>query len=84
MKSICSLVILAQIILFGFSCATKVPQINEALVEKSKNDPNVLTLDHKYFVITYDKTNNIAKWVKYTLTKANLNGPDSSRTISRL
>lgn len=75
MKKIVNVLCLFQVIFITFSCATKVQLKPVTLVENSQKDANELMLDHKYFVIAYDKTHNIAKWVKYTLTKDDLNGP---------
>lgn len=76
MKNVLKCFILFQVILVTFSCATRVVQKLIPQVEvTSKKIPNELMLDHKYFVIAYDKEHSIAKWVKYTLTKDELNGP---------
>lgn len=65
---------LTYVLFFMFSCATNVVQVPAPLTEKVK-DSNELMLDHNYFVIAYDKEHNIAKWVRYTLSKSDLNGP---------
>lgn len=75
MKSVLNIFFLFQIFLVTFSCATKFQLKPNSLTEKVQKDPNELMLDHQYFVIAYDKKHNIAKWVKYTLTKGDLNGP---------
>ncbi|MES2803275.1 MAG: DNA/RNA non-specific endonuclease [Bdellovibrionota bacterium] len=75
MKNLIKCLILFQVTVLTFSCATKVQQKQFTLAEKAQKDPNELILDHKYFIIAYNKEHNIAKWVKYTLTKNDLNGP---------
>ena len=65
---------LTFVIFFLCSCATNVVQVAAPLTEKNK-DPNEILLDHKYFVIAYNKEHHLAKWVKYTLNKSDLNGP---------
>lgn len=45
---------------------------NPKSIEQSTND---VVLDHKYFVLSYNKTHRLANWVKYNLKKIELNGP---------
>lgn len=45
------------------------PQVSESPLSDE------VILDHKYFTISYNKTHRLPHWVKYTLTKSDLNGP---------
>ena len=75
MKNAGSIVILFVLIQYLLSCSTGVPVVQQQPLSQTLKDPNELLLDHKYFVISYDEDRNIAKWVKYNLTKKDLDGP---------
>jgi len=80
MKNWLGLVILVQT-LFVLSCATTLQQKPVVGLEQVKKDTAELILDHKYFVIAYDKDHNIAKWVKYTLTKEDFEGLQNAPSL---
>lgn len=70
-----SIFLLALATVFFNACATNYNKDTTEFVPNVIKNSNEVSLDHKFFVITYDLDHNIAKWVRYTLKKADLNGP---------
>lgn len=69
------------LLLFLAGCATTKSKVEisktpilEKTAETSTYNANEIILNHKYFIISYNKYYRLANWVKYSLTKSDLNG----------
>ncbi len=67
------------VIIFITGCSTlhknEPPLAQSKEVMNPKRQTEGLFLEHKYFTINYNSANRLANWVKYSLKKAELNGP---------